>query len=65
LSGHKNVNYGYDCSYWEGIRATKTSYAISYGQILRELSHDEYFTLTNKYLDKLCELDLNFIESKI
>jgi hypothetical protein len=50
---------------WDGIEASVKTYVISYGQILRELTNDEYYELVNMYLDKLCELDLKFIESKI
>ena len=42
-----------------------TTYAISYGQILRELSRFEYNELESKYLVKLCNLDLEFIESQL
>lgn len=56
---------GYDYSVWHGIYAEKTFYAISYGQILRELSRYEYNELSENYAKKLCNLDLNFIESQI
>jgi hypothetical protein len=65
LSGHEDWNYGYDCSYWNGIFAKELSHAISYGQILRELTHEEYRELANLYFDKLCSLDLQFIENKV
>lgn len=65
LDCYENWDCGYYSSEWGGIAAKKKSYAISYGQIMRELTSDEYHELANLYLDKLCELDLKFLESKI
>jgi len=49
----------------EYVSGEYTTYAISYGQILRELSLEEYNDLENKYLTKLCNLDLEFLESQL
>lgn len=65
LSSYEKWDCGYDSCEWGGIAAKKKSYAISYGQIMRELTHEEYQELANLYLDKLCELDLKFLENKI
>lgn len=65
MCGKENWECHYDSFSFEGIFAIKRSYAISYGQIMRELSSNEYHELVNQYYEKLCELDLQYIESKI
>lgn len=65
LIGNEDWYYGWGDSKWNGIYAEKMTYAISYGQILRELTEEEYNELKKLYLEKLCSIDLKFLESKI
>jgi len=65
LHGNEDWYYGWGDSDWEGICALETTYAISYGQILRELTKEEYDGLAKLYLGRLCSIDLEFLESKI
>lgn len=48
---------GWDSSWRVGVQANKTTYAIYYGQYMRELSYNEYLELKELYLQKLCEID--------
>lgn len=68
-NGLVGKNHGY-CGYdgggsWEGICSERKSYAISYGQIFRELTQNEYQELTKLYKEKLCNLDLNNLEKML
>ena len=65
LIGNEDWYDGWGDSEWNGIYAKKMTYAISYGQILRELTEEEYNELKKLYLEKLCSIDLEFLESKI
>lgn len=65
LHGTKDIDCNWDCSDWVGVYAEKMTYAISYGQILREITKEEYDGLVTKYLTALCKLDLQFLESQI
>ena len=65
LNGAKDIDSDWDCSDWVGVYAEKFTYAISYGQILREITKEEYDGLVAKYLTALCKLDLQFLESQI
>jgi hypothetical protein len=65
LHGNEDRYYGWGDSDWGGICAKMKTYAISYGQILFELTKEEYDGLVKLYLGKLRKLDLEFLESKI
>lgn len=59
----KNIVYDSGEYYFNSVTSKIKTYAISYGQILYELTEKEYLELENLYLNKLYDLDKNYINS--